>query len=119
MGLVLMIMNTIISHKRNFITEEAVPISKLPKITSRAFPALLMPAILLYGIYGGVTTPTEAAAIAALYALFLTGIFYRSVSLKSLYQIFVDLLLGTHKSYLLKFSYNFSKFLVQSNYPLP
>ena len=49
-----------------------------------------MPAILLYGIYGGVTTPTEAAAIAALYALFLTGIFYRSVSLKSLYQIFVD-----------------------------
>ena len=90
MGLVLMIMNTIISHKRNFVTEEAVPISKLPKITSRAFPALLMPAILLYGIYGGVTTPTEAAAIAALYALFLTGIFYRSVSLKSLYQIFVD-----------------------------
>ena len=82
MGLVLMIMNTIISHKRNFVTEEAVPISKLPKITSRAFPALLMPAILLYGIYGGVTTPTEAAAIAALYALFLTGIFYRSVSLK-------------------------------------
>ena len=90
MGLVLMIMNTIISHKRNFVTEEAVPIRKLPKITSRAFPALLMPAILLYGIYGGVTTPTEAAAIAALYALFLTGIFYRSVSLKSLYQIFVD-----------------------------
>ena len=90
MGLVLMIMNTIISHNRNFVTEEAVPISKLPKITSRAFPALLMPAILLYGIYGGVTTPTEAAAIAALYALFLTGIFYRSVSLKSLYQIFVD-----------------------------
>ena len=90
MGLVLMIMNTIISHKRNFATEEAVPLSKLPKITSRAFPALLMPAILLYGIYGGVTTPTEAAAIAALYALVLTGVFYRSISIKSLFQIFVD-----------------------------
>jgi tripartite ATP-independent transporter DctM subunit len=90
MGLVLMIMNTIISHKRNFVTEEAVPLNKLPKITSRAFPALLMPAILLYGIYGGVTTPTEAAAIAALYALLLTGIFYRSISIKSLFQIFVD-----------------------------
>ena len=89
MGLVLMIMNTIISHKRNFVTEEAVPLNKLPKITSRAFPALLMPAILLYGIYGGVTTPTEAAAIAALYAL-LTGVFYRSISIKSLFQIFVD-----------------------------
>lgn len=90
MGLVLMIMNTIISHKRNFVTEEAVPLNKLPKITSRAFPALLMPAILLYGIYGGVTTPTEAAAIAALYALLLTGVFYRSISIKSLFQIFVD-----------------------------
>ena len=90
MGLVLMIMNTIISHKRNFVTEEAVPLNKLPKITSRAFPALLMPAILLYGIYGGVTTPTEAAAIAALYALVLTGVFYRSISIKSLFQIFVD-----------------------------
>jgi tripartite ATP-independent transporter DctM subunit len=90
MGLVLMIMNTIISHKRNFVTEEAVPLNKLPKITSRAFPVLLMPAILLYGIYGGVTTPTEAAAIAALYALLLTGVFYRSISIKSLFQIFVD-----------------------------
>ena len=49
-----------------------------------------MPAILLYGIYGGVTTPTEAAAIAALYALFLTGVLYRSVTFKSLYKIFVD-----------------------------
>ena len=90
MGLVLMIMNTIIAHKRNFVTEPPVPLKKLPKTTIRAFPALLMPAILLYGIYGGVTTPTEAAAIAALYALFLTGVLYKSVSLKSLYEILVD-----------------------------
>jgi len=90
MGLVLMIMNTIIAHKRNFVTETLVPLKKLPKTTIRAFPALLMPAILLYGIYGGVTTPTEAAAIAALYALFLTGVLYKSVSLKSLYEILVD-----------------------------
>ncbi|MGA0944066.1 MAG: TRAP transporter large permease [Alphaproteobacteria bacterium] len=90
MGLVLMIMNTIIAHKRNFVTETPVPLKKLPKTTIRAFPALLMPAILLYGIYGGVTTPTEAAAIAALYALFLTGVLYKSVSLKSLYEILVD-----------------------------
>jgi len=90
MGLVLMIMNTIIAHKRNFATEPPVPLKKLPKTTIRAFPALLMPAILLYGIYGGVTTPTEAAAIAALYALFLTGVLYKSISFKSLYEILVD-----------------------------
>jgi len=90
MGLVLMIMNTIIAHKRNFATEPPVQLKKLPKTTIRAFPALLMPAILLYGIYGGVTTPTEAAAITALYALFLTGVLYKSVSFKSLYEILVD-----------------------------
>ena len=90
MGIVLMMMNAIISHKRNFATEEPVPIKQLPKTTIRAFPALLMPAILLFGIYGGVTTPTEAAAIAALYALFLTGILYRSISIKSLFEILVD-----------------------------
>ena len=90
MGLVLMMMNTIIAHKRNFATEPPEPLKKLPKTTIRAFPALLMPAILLYGIYGGVTTPTEAAAIAALYALFLTGVLYKSLSFKSLYEILVD-----------------------------
>ena len=54
------------------------------------FPALLMPAILLYGIYGGVTTPTEAAAVAAFYALMLAAIFYRAISFRGLYQVFVD-----------------------------
>ena len=90
MGMVLMIMNAIISHRRDFATEEPVPIKQLPKTTFRAFPALMMPAILLFGIYGGVTTPTEAAAIAALYALFLTGALYRTLSFKSLYEILVD-----------------------------
>ena len=90
MGMVLMIMNAIISYRRDFATEEPVPIKQLPKTTFRAFPALMMPAILLFGIYGGVTTPTEAAAIAALYALFLTGALYRTLSFKSLYEILVD-----------------------------
>jgi hypothetical protein len=57
-----------------------VPLRELPRKTANAFPALLMPVILLYGIYGGVTTPTEAAAIAALYALLLAGLFYRALS---------------------------------------
>ena len=45
-------------------------LQELPKITFNAFPALLMPIILLYCIYGGVTTPTEAAAVAAFMHLF-------------------------------------------------
>ncbi|WP_224816083.1 TRAP transporter large permease [Hasllibacter sp. MH4015] len=90
MGVVLMAMNSYIAHKRGFALEEPVPLRDLPKKTANAFPALLMPVILLYGIYGGVTTPTEAAAIAALYALLLAGLFYRALSLRGLYEIFVE-----------------------------
>jgi tripartite ATP-independent transporter DctM subunit len=59
-------------------------------VTVRAFPVLLMPAILLYGIYGGVTTPTEAAAVAAFYALVLAGLFYRALSFASLYRVMAE-----------------------------
>ncbi len=90
MGVVLMAMNSYIAHKRGFALEEPVPLRELPKKTANAFPALLMPVILLYGIYGGVTTPTEAAAIAALYALLLAGLFYRALSFRGLYEIFVE-----------------------------
>jgi TRAP-type transport system large permease protein len=90
MGLVLMIMNTIISHRRGFAVDEVVPMRKIPGITARAFPALLMPVILLYGIYGGATTPTEAAAVAAAYALIVSAVLYRAVSLKNLREIMLS-----------------------------
>ena len=90
MGAVLMIMNGYLARKRGFALEEPVPLKALPRRTANAFPALLMPVILLYGIYGGVTTPTEAAAVAAFYALVLAIIFYRALSLRGLFQVFID-----------------------------
>jgi len=90
MGAVLMGMNTYLSTKRGFALEDPVPLRELPRQTINAFPALLMPAILLYGIYGGVTTPTEAAAVAAAYALLLAGLFYRALSFRALYGILVE-----------------------------
>lgn len=90
MGLVLMGMNSWIAHRRDFALEEAVPMRELPRHTVNAFPALLMPAILLYGIYGGVATPTEAAAVAAAYALLLAVILYRVMSFGALYRILVE-----------------------------
>jgi len=90
MGAVLMVMNGYMARKRGFALEEPVPLRALPRKTANAFPALLMPVILLYGIYGGVTTPTEAAAVAAFYALLLAMLFYRALSWRGLYQVFVD-----------------------------
>ncbi len=52
-----------------------------------ALPAIVMPAIILGGILGGVFTPTEAGAVASAYALFL-GLARRAVSLKLLYEVF-------------------------------
>jgi tripartite ATP-independent transporter DctM subunit len=55
-------------------------------LTLRALPALLMPIVLLAGIYGGATTPTEAAAVAAAYALAVSALLYRSISRRDLYN---------------------------------
>jgi len=90
MGVVLMVMNAVIATRRGFETDEVVPLAELPRHTLNAFPALMMPVILLSGIYGGLTTPTEAAAVAAAYALILAGVFYRALSAGALYRIFVE-----------------------------
>ncbi len=90
MGAVLMGMNAWISYRRDFGRENTVSFRELPSVTLRATPALLMPAILLVGIYSGVTTPTEAAAIAALYALVISAALYQSLRVKTLYAVFVE-----------------------------
>lgn len=67
------------ARRRGFPVEEAIPWRLFPLIFLRAFPALLMPVILLGGIYTGVFTPTEAAAVSAFYALLLALFAYRTL----------------------------------------
>ncbi len=55
-----------------------------------AFWAFLMPVIILGGIYGGVFTPTEAAAVAAVYGLIVGMFIYREVSLRDMARILVE-----------------------------
>ena len=89
-GLVLMAYNHWVAVRRNFPVDEKVPLAEIPRTTMRAFPVLLMPAILLYGIYGGIATPTEAAAMAATYALLLAAFFYRDLTWRALYDVLLD-----------------------------
>ncbi len=86
MALAQMVLVAAIARRRNFPVEPPIPLRRLPGITWRAFPVLMMPVVLLGGIYTGVTTPTEAAAVAAAYALLISAVFYRSVSLPDLYR---------------------------------
>lgn len=55
-----------------------------------AFWGLMMPVIILGGIYGGIFTPTEAAAVSAVYGLFVGVFIYRTVKWKEFYQILAD-----------------------------
>ena len=89
-GAVLMAMNAWIAVKRNFPRDAAVPLAEMPRITFRAFPALMLPVILLVGIYGGATTPTEAASVAAGYAFILSAVVYRGMSVKEFVHLMLD-----------------------------
>lgn len=76
----------ITARRNNFPVEEPVPLRDIPGITWRALPALIMPILLLGCIYSGITTPTEAAALAAAYALLVSTFIYRSISFSAFYR---------------------------------
>ena len=86
LGAVQMALIAVTAKRRNFPVEEKVPLRELPRVTWQAFPALMMPVILLGCLYSGITTPTEAAAVAAAYALAVSALLYRSVRLRDVYH---------------------------------
>ncbi|MBC7727859.1 MAG: TRAP transporter large permease subunit, partial [Microbacteriaceae bacterium] len=63
--------------------------AEILRAARESFWALLLPVIILVGLRMGVFTPTEAAVVAAVYALFVATVIYRELPLRSLYPIFV------------------------------
>src|SRR4030095_10460750 len=59
-GIAQMALIALVAKRRNFPVEPPVPLREMPRITWEAFPALMMPVILLTCLYSGATTPTEA-----------------------------------------------------------
>lgn len=90
MALAQMGINRWMAHRHGFPIAERVPLREFPRLTLQAVPALLMPVILLGGIYGGVMTPTEAAAVAAAYAWLIAAVFYRSLTLRQTWSAVVE-----------------------------
>jgi C4-dicarboxylate transporter DctM subunit len=84
-GIAQMALIALVAKRRNFPVEPSIPLRNLPRIAWEAFPALLMPVILLGCLYSGATTPTEAAAAAAMYALAVSAFVYRSMSWRDAY----------------------------------
>ncbi|MFZ7120216.1 MAG: TRAP transporter large permease [Eubacteriaceae bacterium] len=89
-GFVLMLTNIIISKKNKWGTEVKFSLPNILKQGYFGFPALLMPLIIIGGIFSGIFTATEASAIALLYAI-LIGIFlFKSIKLKDLTKILYE-----------------------------
>ena len=90
MALALMVAVHFIAVKRNFPRGARMALKDYPRVLLRGFLPLTLPVVLLGGIYTGIFTPTEAAAVAALYALFLASVVYRALSWRRLYEILVE-----------------------------
>ena len=89
LGLSQMLVVAILARRRHFPVEPPVNPREILGSTLRAFPALMMPVVLLGGMRGGVMTPTEASAVAAAYAIVISALLYRSLSMKQMYDAFL------------------------------
>jgi len=79
-----------IARKRNYPKEPPPTLPEFWVALRNALPALMIPAIIMGGILVGLFTPTEAAAVAVVYALVVPPIFYREPALRELPRIFAD-----------------------------
>lgn len=90
-GVALIIMNGIISHKKGYGgSNKKYSVIRIWKSFKNAALVILMPVIILGGIYGAIFTPTEAAIVACVYGLILACVIYRELSLKDIKDVFVS-----------------------------
>lgn len=83
----LIITNQIVTRKFDLkVSTEHYSFRDLMKITWRALPTLVLPILILGGIYGGIVTPTESATVGCVYSLVL-AVIYRKINLKSFIAI--------------------------------
>jgi tripartite ATP-independent transporter DctM subunit len=91
MGIVLMATAYWVSKRRGYAVESRASLRELALSFWLSLPALLMPLIVIGGIFSGLTTPTEAAVLAVAYALILSVGVYRQLSLRDCYRICVSM----------------------------
>jgi tripartite ATP-independent transporter DctM subunit len=90
MGGALMIAIALIARRKALPVGETVPLAEIPRVFSKAALSLTLPVVLLGGIWSGIFTPTEAAAVAAFWALLLGVLVYRRISFSILGGIFEE-----------------------------
>lgn len=87
-GLILMIINYFYCKKRGIKGEQKVTWKEFAAAMKDGWPALLMPLVVLGGIYGGIFTATEAAVVAVVYGILVGSLWYKELKLKNLFSMF-------------------------------
>ncbi len=90
MGLGLMVTALLVGRKSDLKTLPKASKKERWEAFKDAFWGLMMPVIILGGIYGGIFTPTEAAAVSVVYGLFVGVFIYKQIRLKELYTLLLD-----------------------------
>ena len=90
MGVYLMVAVNVIARRRNFPRGERPTLRGIVHALRVSGPPLMLPVIILGGILAGVFTPTEAGAVAVVYALVLTMVFYRSLGAADIPKILLE-----------------------------
>ncbi len=85
-----MIAVALLARRRNLPQGVAVPLSQMPGVFGRAILPFTLPVVLLGGLFSGVFTPTEAAAVAAIYAMLLGAFVYRQLGWKALAAVLLE-----------------------------
>lgn len=89
MGALFIITAIVYANIKGFSSGNALPWKERLILLWKALPGLFMPFLILGGIYGGIFTPTEAAAVAVFYSLFVGLFIYKDLKLKDLPKVFV------------------------------
>lgn len=90
LGILLMVTTYIIAKKRGYRAEEREGLSEFWAAFKDSFLALLVPVIILGGIYGGIFTPTESGVVASVYALIIGTFVYKEITWEKLIKIAYD-----------------------------
>lgn len=88
---ILMVVCFVYSHKEKWPKNaKRVSLKEVWESFIHAIPALLLPAIILGGIYSGIMTPTESASVAVVWSLIVSFFVYKEMTIKDLWPIFLD-----------------------------
>ncbi len=95
MGLSMMAVSWYYARKRGLAGEGTFSVAAVLRSFKDSFFALMTPVIIIGGIYGGIFTPTEAAAVAAVYGIFVGLFVYKELKLRDFPQIIFQAVIGT------------------------